>query len=114
MEDKIRLGGIAGGRCWGLLPDDPFEAAVEKSLGAAMRADDAVCAALWSALANITWTHASGQTVAYSFRAAGDLITAVLGRGNYLDWYCCGPVATVREDIRAALAGEGWTPSADE
>lgn len=89
--------------------DDPFENAVERALGPAMREDDTLCVELWSALANIDWTHASGETAGYSFRAAGSLVAAILGRGCYMDWYCSGPYAVVSERIESALAAEGWT-----
>lgn len=44
-----------------------------------------------------------------SFRAAGDLIAAILGRGDYMDWYCSGQYATVSERIDSAMSAEGWT-----
>jgi len=86
-----------------------LEAAVERALGARLRSDEAVCRAMWSALANIDWTHADGSTVGYTFRGAGHLVAEIRGEGNYMDWYCSGPYATVSEEIEAAMAREGWT-----
>lgn len=88
---------------------DKFEAAVDRALGDQIRVDDAMAAAMWSALANVDWFHpASGDSASYSFRAAGDLIAAIRGRGNYLDWYCSGPYATVSDHIARSLKKEGW------
>jgi hypothetical protein len=69
--------------------------------------------ALWSALANMDWRRENGDRASYSFRAAGDLIAAIRGAGDYLDWYCCGPYATVRADIADALRAQGWRPEPD-
>lgn len=101
------LGGVAGGRP--LDETDAFEAAVARALGPQMREDDELCAEVWSSLANAGWRHENGDTAGYSFRAAGDLVASVLGRGDYLDWYCSGPYATCSERVRRALAAEGWT-----
>lgn len=106
------LGGIQGGRP--MNEADAFEAAVERSLGEAIRANRQIGRELWSALANVAWVHAHGDTAGYSFRAAGDLIAAVRGEGSYLDWYCCGPDGVVSERIAAALAVEGWRPKANQ
>ena len=38
------------------------------------------------------------------------MIAAIRGSGDYLDWYCCGPSATIRADIAEALRAEGWEP----
>ncbi len=101
-------GGISGGRA--LDRDDAFEAAVDRALGAQIRSEDGAARALWSALANVEWRRANGDSASYSFRAAGDLISAIRGAGDYFDWYCCGPTATIGKDIADALRAEGWTP----
>lgn len=64
---------------------------------------------LWSALTNIDWR--KGEDVAgYSFRAAGDVVAALAGYGNYCDWYCGSVDGVVSERVRRALAERGWTP----
>lgn len=101
-------GGVPGGREPD--PDDAFEAAVIRALGPKIRSDDETARAMWSALANVEWQHANGDTAGYSFRAAGDLVAAIRGSGDYLDWYCESAIATIRGDIADALRAEGWTP----
>jgi len=102
------LGGHTGGRPRDAF--DLFENAIERALGADLRTDDALCADLWSSLANMDWRHDNGDTASYSFRAAGDLIAAIRGRGDYMDWYCSGPYATVSDKIRRVMRKEGWRP----
>lgn len=117
------LGGVSGGRPFD--PDDAFEAAVNRALGDRLRACEArgwyaaagpytIAEQLWGALANRDWTHTNGDTAGYSFRAAGDLIAAVRGSGDYMDWYCSGPEGTVSDEIAAAMAREGWAPDPPE
>lgn len=120
------LGGVTGGRERD--DTDEFENAIERAFGEALRSqyedyktaqmnsrqdqyEEALGARLWCALANRDWLHDSGDDASYSFRAAGDLIAAVIGKGDYMDWYCARlDYGTVSEDIEAAMAKEGWHP----
>lgn len=107
MTNYGGMGGIWDGR--ELDPDDAFEQTVNRVLGDRIRASDADASAMWSALANVDWTHANGDEASYSFRAAGDMIAAIRGSGMYMDWYCTGPYATVADWIADAMKAEGWT-----
>lgn len=79
-----------------------------------MRDDVSLCIDLWSSLANCGWENPDGHTASYSFRAAGDLIAAIVGSGDYLDWYCCADTYGVPvERVAEALAREGWVPDAE-
>ena len=112
MTEYGGCGGIQGGR--ELDTEDAFEMAVKRALGPDMVANDPLCIEVWSSLANMDWRHDNGDTANYSFRAAGDLIAAVRGRGDYMDWYCSGPYAEVSDAVRNAMAKEGWHPVDDE
>lgn len=89
--------------------DDRFELAVERALGARMKESRDLCCDVWSALANVEWKHTNGDTAAYSFRAAGDLVAAIIGEGCYMDWYCASIDGLITEEIATAMAAEGWT-----
>lgn len=101
------MGGVWDGRA--LDPDDAFEQAVNRVLGARIRASDDDAAAMWFALANADWKHVNGDEAGYSFRAAEDMIAAIRGSGMHMDWYYSGPYATVAPWIEDALKAEGWT-----
>src|SRR6478609_2494739 len=90
------LGGVAGGR--DLDTDDAFELAVDRCMGERLRAEGrntepwftgkSLGARLWGTMANAEFVNVNGDTASYSFRAAGDLIAAIVGEGEYMDWYC--------------------------
>jgi hypothetical protein len=115
------FGGLSGGR--ELDESDAFEAAVNRALGERLRAEGAgpgwgggggvmkLGQRLWGSLANVDWVHESGDTAGYTFRAAGDLIAAIVGAGDYLDWYCSGDAGVVDLEVACALAAEGWMPA---
>ena len=103
------LGGIEGGREVNI--SDDFEMAVTRAFGARMSHDDELCRAIWGSLANVEWTRRSdGAAVGYSFRAAGDLIAAIRGSGDYMEWYCSGPYGVINFDFAEAMTKQGWFP----
>jgi hypothetical protein len=112
------LGGRAGRRS--LNPEDLFEVAVNRALGDRMRAEGVekagfykgrgISARLWGSLANVDWLHENGYTASYAFRAAGDLIAAIIGEGDYMDWYCCHEYGRADNEVIEAMAREGWRP----
>lgn len=119
-------GGAAGGRPRNM--EDEFENAVERAMGERLRQEhaagaDAVQAdagqadlpggtalghRLWGSLANVSWTHENGDTASYTFRAAGDLIAAVIGSGDYMNWYCSHEYGVVDSEIAELMAVQGW------
>jgi hypothetical protein len=121
VTDFGGMGGLKGGRP--LNPDDLFEAAVDRTMGERLRAegigpggfgaynDTSLAARLWGSLANVDWKHEGGDTASYSFRAAGDLVAAVIGDGDYMDWYCSAPDGNPDAEVCAFMAAEGWSPT---
>lgn len=83
MHDQLRRDGWHRGREHD--PLDLFEVAVKRVFGEAMADDLDLCTEVWSAITNCDWHHDNGDTASYSFRAAGDLVAAVRGHGDYLD-----------------------------
>lgn len=102
------LGGIMDGRS--VNEKDLFEVSVRDYLGQQMKEDPELCMQVYASITNQDWQHKDGHTAGYSFRSAGDLIAAILGEGNYLDWYCSSPEGVVHERVAEALGRAGWTP----
>ncbi|TJV51098.1 MAG: hypothetical protein E5Y01_16040 [Mesorhizobium sp.] len=101
------LGGVEGGRLVDV--DDLFEVLIGELFGDRIRSSFSFSTETWSGLTNVTWRHTSGDTAGYSFRRAGDVIAAIRGEGDYLDWYCCAPAGRVSDEISEALKVRGWT-----
>ena len=112
MKDKMRnmeyggQGGIPGGRQ--LLEDDEFEQAVNRAFGEIIRYDKALGQQLWSAITDVRWKDAKGNIAYFSHRRAGDLVAAIRGMGDYLDWAWNSPSGQVSDFIRDSLKNQGW------
>jgi len=77
---------------------------------------------VYAALCNIRWQPQEVWPVLQdewwtcSWRRAGGIVADLLGRGDYLDWYCSGSAETdeyvregiVTEEIEADFARIGW------
>jgi hypothetical protein len=81
--------------------------------------DDDFAAALYTALENQDWIK-DGEVFGCSFRYAGGLVADLRDKNEcYLGWYCSKPrdcsyitdEHAIRQDVRDALAGLGWTAS---
>ncbi len=100
-----------------------FERDIEELFGDKMRSSDEACENMWSALANVSWHHPDHtewdpifnevETAGWSFRGSGAMIARVIGRGDYMDWYCSGPYCTVADWIEEGLKSRGWTFTID-
>ncbi len=101
------MGGITGGRQ--LNQEDDFEMTIYRLFGEEMKENENLCHDIWSSLANVDWFHKKGDTATYSFRAAGDMIAAIRGHGDYMDWYCRSPYSSVSDYISELMEKEGWT-----
>lgn len=101
------LGGISGSHR-AVREDDDFERDLRDEFGEEMKVDEDLCREWWAALSNIVWKRGDDE-VSYSFRAAGDLIDAVIEAGDYMDWYCCSRWGLVSERIAARMAARSWT-----
>ena len=88
---------------------DPFEAAVAANFSSLVQASPRFAEDLWGALCNVYWIHKTHGAVGGSFRYAGDLVAALRGEGNYLDWYCTGRAGKVPKQISSAMEAAGWT-----
>lgn len=94
---------------------DPLEATIYKLFGERIRHDDSFCTQMWSALANVSWYfRGEKESHAFSFRSAGALIAEIRGHGDYMDWYCSGPIANVCDEIAKGMAVEGWRYEAND
>lgn len=105
------LGGIKGGR--NLNVDDAFEMLIKRLFRPDMSQSEEFCERIYSSITNVTWRNRDDDTASYSFRAAGDMIAAILGEGDYMNWYCSAPEGRVDADIASQLAVHGWKPDAE-
>lgn len=121
------LGGFKNGRP--LNPEDKFETVINMLFGERLRAEGRgpgwarsrlnevegskpmLGQRIYGSLTNVGWKHTNGDTAGYSFRATGDLLAAIVGQGEYMDWYCTWYDGRVDEEFAAAMLKEGWTSS---
>ena len=106
MTEFGGLGGIVGGRA--LNTADDFEGLINRLFGERIRTSEDFASDVWCALTNVEWRSADDDTAVFSYRAAGDLVAAVRGAGDYNDWYCSGSAGCVIPEIEDAMSAEGW------
>lgn len=87
----------------------PFECIIESLFGDAIRHDDQIGRDVYSALCNMYWFSPNGTRYSYSQRAAGDLVAAIKGEGNYLSWYCHQPSGMITYHIHQTMRQHNWT-----
>ena len=72
---------------------------------------------------NEVWPRLKDEYWSCSWRSAGGIVAELLGRGDYIDWYCSGIMgvgeadsfqgyvseSTVTDEIRQDLFAIGWT-----
>lgn len=90
--------------------NDIFAVTIERCLGRKMRESDKFCERVWGSLANVIWIHPDYKEFSYSFSAAGDMISSILGKGCYLDWYGCMKAGCIDDEFARELANLGWYP----
>lgn len=69
-----------------------FALTLDRALGPRVHQDGIAAVELWSALTGADWQGPDGSVVSYSLRSAGELVAWIREEGDYLDWYCCGPI----------------------
>jgi hypothetical protein len=109
MKVRVISGGVSGGRP--IDTTDLFEVALAAYFQGVDRDRRTFSEALWSSLTNIVWSHATIGARLYSYRAAGDLVAALHGDSDYLEWYCSSPSGAIDEDIDRVLCCLGWSHS---
>lgn len=99
-----------------------------------VRSSDSYAQNLYAALCNMQWHNAEmwktlkEEYWSCSWRYAGGIVADMLGKGDYIDWYCSGiggltsydpdegrkegyvPEATVTEEVKQDLERLGWYP----
>lgn len=75
------------------------------------------CRDLYSALCNNRFVYNyNDKEWDFSWRYAGGIISDILEKGEYLDWYCSGNEGNVTDEVRSDLIKLGWSvkPYEDE
>ena len=96
--------------------DQKFEDDFRELFTSRLKEDEDFGCELWQALANVDWIHQDDPEetrIHRGFRSAGSMIASMLGKGDYIDWYCSGPYETVSEYIAEKMAAKGWRYEVD-
>lgn len=90
---------------------DSFEEELSAVFKEKMVACDDFCSDIWSSMANVIWVNPDrAEKYSTSFRGAGGVVSSIIGRGDYMDWYCSGSYEYVSIDIKKTLKQSGWIP----
>ena len=64
---------------------------------------------VYRALCNMRWKRVKDRAiVSWSWRGAGSLVSELVGRGDYMDYYCSGNEGVVSRRLERILRQKGW------
>ena len=89
------------------LPDLEYELRTSDYIHNKCVASEQYCKDLYAALCNNEFIK-NNKECSYSWRTVGGIISHILERGDYIDWYLSGNEGYVTPEIEKDIADMGW------